>query len=105
MRGRLFSTLPFVISERMIFGGKTKFIWTEFESKGLGTFIQQISDAITKYKDHELERKLRMENRMKNLEIDIHSRDTNQDANADESGRSEAPSSPEESEDGSAQTK
>lgn len=88
----------------MIFGGKAKFIWTEFESKGLGTFIQQISDAITKYKDHELDRKLRMENRMKNLEIDIHSRDTNQDATEDGSGKNETLSSPEESEDGSART-
>ena len=66
--------------------------------------MEQISDAITKYKDHELDRKLRMESRMKNLEIDIHSRDTNQDATEDGSGKSEAPSSPEESEDGSAQT-
>lgn len=66
--------------------------------------MEQISDAITKYKDHELDRKLRMENRMKNLEIDIHSRDTNQDAIEDGSGKNETLSSPEESEDGSART-
>lgn len=66
--------------------------------------MEQISDAITKYKDHELDRKLRMESRMKNLEIDIHSRDTNQDATEDGSGKNETLSSPEESEDGSART-
>lgn len=42
--------------------------------------------------------------RMINLEIDIHSRDTNQDATEDGSGKNETLSSPEESEDGSAQT-
>lgn len=94
--------LPIAFLILCALGGHVKLGIFEFETKGLGDFCQKILESVTTYLDHKAERKIRLEQRLKNMEIGV---GESVPVTADESGRSEAPSSPEESEDGSAQTK
>jgi hypothetical protein len=67
----------------------------------LGDFCQKILESVTTYLDHKADRKIRLEQRLRNMDIGV---GESTSATADGSGRSEAPSSLEESKDGSAQT-
>lgn len=51
-------------------GGRVKFWKLEFECRGIGPLFQQIMDSVTKYLDHQTERKLRMQERLSNMCIE-----------------------------------
>ena len=94
-------TLPIAFLILCALGAHVKLGILEFETKGLGDFCQKILESVTTYLDHKVERKIRLEQRLKNMEIGV---GESVPVTEDGSGKSEAPSSPEESEDGSAQT-
>lgn len=51
-------------------GGHVKFLGMEIKTNGLGSFIRQIAEAVTLYLDHKQERKLRLQERIQNLQIE-----------------------------------
>lgn len=93
--------LPLAIAAICIFGGKIKVWKFEFESRGIGPLFQQITRAITEYRDHNLQRKMVQENRLKNLDLELNPVDSTVE-NGSES--SEDLLSPGNSEDGTSQT-
>ena len=64
---------------------------------GLGDFVKKMVEAYTLYKDHELERALRLENRVKNMQIERLQHINNEESSEDETIA--LPSSPQESSD------
>lgn len=63
-------------------GGRVKFWKFEFESRGLGFLFQQIMDSVTKYLDHQTDRKLRMQERLANMRIEQVTEDSVPETNA-----------------------
>lgn len=97
--------LPVAVGILFIVGGHVKVGNFEFETKGLGDFFKQLSEAVTNYLDHKAERKIRLENRMRNMEIGVGNPKSEQ-AGAIEAGSEGSVNlpSPDGSTDGNAQT-
>lgn len=93
--------LPIAFGILCIVGGRVKVGEFEFKTKGLGDFFQKILESVTTYLDHKADRKLRLEQRLRNMEIGV---DDSAPAIEAENGRNETPASPDVSEDGNAQT-
>lgn len=51
-------------------GGKMKFLGIKYETNGLGMFVKQISEAVTLFLDHKAERKSKILDRARNMQID-----------------------------------
>lgn len=93
--------LPIAFLILCALGGHVKLGKFEFETKGLGDFCQKILESVTTYLDHKADRKIRLEQRLRNMDIGV---GESTSAIEDGSGKNETLSSPEESEDGSART-
>lgn len=51
-------------------GGTVKFWGIEIQTHGIGTFVQQIVNAVNAYLDHKEERRIRLQERLQNMKIE-----------------------------------
>ena len=59
-----------VIGGIMTMGGRIKIFSCEIETKGLGPLVQQITDTVLKYLEYQTDRKIRLQERLKNMRIE-----------------------------------